>query len=276
MQNTTKTQKIDLHPKKCNVCGGLVLYTNNKYIYGRSYGSGKCYLCTKCGAYVGTHEPRPDEALGLLANKQMRSWKMKCHEIFDEFWKCGSNGKQRRQLRNMAYERLAEMMQIPLEECHFGYFDLLQLKKAYNCCRILKKKSETYTWEHANITKKWLEAKAVGATEIHDYVASVRIGTLCFDLIEREGKGGKNYLFANLYIGGIDTGYGYGKDNYPYTYIDCISRQWSVDKLPKDYRSFKKEIEKKLTMLIKHARPITLKKKQYFLQEKILDDLKIW
>ena len=55
-----------------------------------------------------------------------------------------------------------------------------------------------------------------------------------------------------------------------------FSRQWPVDKLPKNYKSFKKEIEEKLTMLIKHARSITLKRKQYSLQEKILDDVKIW
>ena len=157
-----------------------------------------------------------------------------------------------------------------MEECHFGYFDLLQLKKAYNCCQVLKKRSETYTWEHTDVTKKWLEAKAAGDKEIHDHIGSVRIGTLCFDLIERKGKR------DNLYVGGIDTGYGYGKDDYPYTYVDWISRQWTVDKLPKDYRSFKKEIEEKLTMLIKHARSITLKRKQYSLQEKILDDVKIW
>ena len=49
-----------------------------------------------------------------------------------------------------------------------------------------------------------------------------------------------------------------------------------LDKLPKNYKSFKKEIEEKLTMLIKHARSITLKRKQYSLQEKFLDDVKIW
>lgn len=177
-KNTKETKKIDLHPKKCNICGGLVIYTNNNLIYGKSYGSGKCYLCTQCGSYVGTHEPRPTEALGLLADSQMRTLKKKCHSIFDEFWNCGSNGKQRRYLRNMAYKRLATMMRIPLEECHFGYFDLLQLKKAYNCCQVLKKRSETYTWEHTDVTKKWLEAKAAGDKEIHDHIGSVRIGTL--------------------------------------------------------------------------------------------------
>ena len=78
-KNTKETKKIDLHPKKCNICGGLVIYTNNNLIYGKSYGSGKCYLCTQCGSYVGTHEPRPTEALGLLADSQMRTLKKKCH-----------------------------------------------------------------------------------------------------------------------------------------------------------------------------------------------------
>lgn len=38
-KNTKETKKIDLHPKKCNICGGLVIYTNNNLIYGKSYGS---------------------------------------------------------------------------------------------------------------------------------------------------------------------------------------------------------------------------------------------
>lgn len=55
------------HPTKCNICGGLVKYIPNKEIYGKSYGSGFCYYCTNCGAYVGTHVPQPKVALGILA-----------------------------------------------------------------------------------------------------------------------------------------------------------------------------------------------------------------
>lgn len=65
---------IDLYPRKCNLCGGDVIYTSNSRIYGREYGSGKCYYCTKCHAYVGTHKPEPRKALGLLANPEMRRW----------------------------------------------------------------------------------------------------------------------------------------------------------------------------------------------------------
>ena len=122
---------IDLHPTKCNLCGGKVIFTSNARIYGKKYGSGKCYLCTSCGAYVGTHKPRPDEAMGILADAEMREMKRKCHEIFDRLWKWASTGKKRHMLRKMAYSTLAEKMNIPVEQCHFGYFDMNQLKVAY-------------------------------------------------------------------------------------------------------------------------------------------------
>ena len=66
---------INTHPTRCNICGGRVTYGSNARVYGREYGSGYCYLCERCGAYVGTHKPRPREALGLLADESMRTGK---------------------------------------------------------------------------------------------------------------------------------------------------------------------------------------------------------
>lgn len=120
---------ICLYPKTCNICGGEVIYTTNDKIYGKRYGSGYCYLCTNCGAYVGTHRPRPKEALGLLADKEMRIMKMKCHDLFDRQW---TNQHQ----RSMLYKKLADQLSIPIEQCHFGYFDLSMLKKAYEILKI--------------------------------------------------------------------------------------------------------------------------------------------
>lgn len=117
--------EICLQPTRCNICGGKVIYTTNENVYGRKYGSGYCYLCTNCGAYVGTHRPRPKEALGLLADKQMRVMKMKCHDLFDKKW---TNQQQRKNL----YKKLADELSIPLGECHFGYFDLNMLNSAYS------------------------------------------------------------------------------------------------------------------------------------------------
>ena len=119
---------IDLHPTRCNICGGHVVFTSNATIYGKEYGSGKCYLCQSCGAYTGTHRPRPKEALGLLADEPMRKGKVMCQDLFDAMWK----GKRKaRKKRKDLYAWLADRMGIPVEECHFGYFDIHQLRRAY-------------------------------------------------------------------------------------------------------------------------------------------------
>lgn len=132
---------IDLCPKRCNICGGEVVYTSNASIYGRKYGSGYCYLCMQCGAYVGTHKPWPKRALGILANKEMRDLKMQCHEIFDSFWRGKPKaGKKRHDL----YCWLAKEMNIPVEECHFGYFDQQQLEKALELLESVKSLSMQY------------------------------------------------------------------------------------------------------------------------------------
>ncbi len=115
---------MNLQPTVCNICGGKVEYISNDKIYGRRYGSGYCYRCTKCGAYVGTHKSRPRIAFGILANKEMREMKMACHEVFDALW---DSPKKRKRL----YKKLAKRLNIDVADCHFGYFDLDMLNSAY-------------------------------------------------------------------------------------------------------------------------------------------------
>lgn len=119
---------IDLHPKVCNLCGGKVVYIENSQIYGKSYGSGYCYFCTNCHAFVGTHKDRPRKAMGILADKSMRVWKRRCHNLFDSMW-------ETRQQRQFLYEKLAKALNISVEDCHFGYFDVPVLQKAYDIIR---------------------------------------------------------------------------------------------------------------------------------------------
>lgn len=122
---------VDLQPTKCNICNGKVIFTSNRIIYGKEYGSGKCYYCMDCGSYVGTHKPRPQEAFGILADKEMRAMKRICHELFDRQWENEPTIRERSTARKKAYRMLAEKLSIPVEECHFGYFDLAMLKRAY-------------------------------------------------------------------------------------------------------------------------------------------------
>ena len=120
--------KIDLFPKICNICGGEVEYVPLEDVYGHFLKHGKksgyCYHCKKCGAKVGTHIDRPKEAYGLLANQEMADWRQRNHNMFDKFWK-------NREDRTKLYQKLAEEMGIPFEECHFGYFTLEELEKSY-------------------------------------------------------------------------------------------------------------------------------------------------
>ena len=120
---------VDEFPTKCSICGGDVIYTTNDNIYGKKYGSGYCYYCTNCGAYVGTHKPYPKKALGLLANSEMRKWKIMCHDLFDSMWK--GEAEQKR-IREHLYKKLADELGISVVERHFGWFDLPMLKRAYN------------------------------------------------------------------------------------------------------------------------------------------------
>lgn len=119
---------MNLRPTVCNLCGGRVVYTSNAKIYGKEYGSGRCYLCTKCRAYVGTHKPRPRDAMGLLANSEMRELKKVCHALFDPLWMGKPKAHKK---RNDLYYWLSKQMNIPYAECHFGYFDIEQLERAW-------------------------------------------------------------------------------------------------------------------------------------------------
>jgi hypothetical protein len=123
--------EIEKEPTKCNLCGGEVEYIKNSKIYGKSYGSGWCYHCKDCGAYVGTHKDRVAEAMGILANSEMRDMRSKCHKLFDEQWKNESASKKRHNKRWSSYRRLAEALDIDLDSCHFGYFDMEMMNKAY-------------------------------------------------------------------------------------------------------------------------------------------------
>lgn len=117
-------------PTVCDYCGAEVEFTSNAKIYGREYGNGKCYKCTRCDAYVGVHTGT-QTPLGRLANKELRDLKKQCHALFDPAWK----GNSKKLNRDKAYSRLATLLDIPLRECHFGWFDKDMLLKCLDIMR---------------------------------------------------------------------------------------------------------------------------------------------
>ena len=115
----TKKTLIEAYPIPtiCRICGADVVFTSNAVIYGKEYGNGKCYKCTNCDAFVGVHDDTVIP-LGILATKEERELKKKCHALFDPIW-----DKDRILHRSHAYNKLAKLLGIPHNECHFGHFD---------------------------------------------------------------------------------------------------------------------------------------------------------
>lgn len=111
-------------PEKCPFCGGRVIITSNKNLYGKQYGNGMCLMCTSCKASVGVHDN--GNALGILANREMKILKRTCHALFNEVW------RTRTLDRDEAYGIFAEKLNIERRECHFGYFDTHMLLNAIN------------------------------------------------------------------------------------------------------------------------------------------------
>ena len=109
--------------RRCNLCGGSVEYIQNSVVYGKPYGSGWCYRCTECKAFVGTHINNPKKPLGILADDEMRELRQKCHELFDRRW---TNPRE----RTKAYSELADKLGYGDGKCHFAWMSKNELKIA--------------------------------------------------------------------------------------------------------------------------------------------------
>lgn len=117
-------------PTICRYCGSKVVFTSNAEIYGREYGTGKCYLCRNCRAFVGVH-PGTDKPLGTLADEELRSWRKAAHFWFDQIWK----KPLRLTTRYKAYGWLAERLELPREKTHIGMFEKEECEKTIELSR---------------------------------------------------------------------------------------------------------------------------------------------
>lgn len=110
-----ETQAAIMQGKICPYCKSETQYVDSAVIYGKSYGM--IYLCKPCDAYCGVHKGT-NNALGRLANKELRYWKKEAHKYFDLIWKEGH------EKRGEVYKNLANHLKIPVEYCHIGMFSV--------------------------------------------------------------------------------------------------------------------------------------------------------
>lgn len=74
---------------KCPYCNQRAQWVSNEMIYNRKYGkSYMCWWCKPCDAYVGCHQ-NTIVPLGIMANAELRKWRMKAHNRIDPIWKNG-------------------------------------------------------------------------------------------------------------------------------------------------------------------------------------------
>ena len=80
-----------------------------------------------------------------------------------------------------------------------------------------------------------------------DYIGCVRVGNLCFDLMVRLNDD-KLYLSYDLYVGGVDSGYGYTASDYPYDYAEGGNFEDTM--ISMSYEEFQKYAEEKFELFI--------------------------
>lgn len=117
-------------PTQCPNCQWDVVLTTNADIYGREYGEWPyAYLCTNgmCDSYVGLH-PDTDIPLGTLADSDLRESRKAAKAAF--FARMRHQGMD----RSAMYSWLATQMGIPVDECHFGWFDHAKCELAQRIC----------------------------------------------------------------------------------------------------------------------------------------------
>ena len=102
-----------------------------------------------------------------------------------------------------------------------------------------------------------------------DFVGSVRVGNLCFDVVTREYND-KLYLDYDLYVGGVDTGYGYA-DDYPYDYAGGGSFDESCVEM--NYEEFKAHAEETMENYINDEETAYI---HASLIKKANEELKVW
>lgn len=116
-------------PDGCHYCDGAVVVAHHNDVYGTAYGSWPwVYLCRRCFAYVGMH-PFTNIPLGTLADQPTRRARKVCKEPFERLFKSG------RFTRTEAYEALAKKLNISINKCHFGWFDIDMCHKAKQASR---------------------------------------------------------------------------------------------------------------------------------------------
>lgn len=120
----------------CPYCGAPVAFhKSSAFLYGgRDYGP--VFACSRhpgCDAYVSCHKSS-GEALGRLADAELRAWRKRAHAAFDPRWEAQVAVRSKGAARREAYRWLARELGIPEGECHMSWFDVETCRRVVELC----------------------------------------------------------------------------------------------------------------------------------------------
>ncbi len=111
-----------------------------------------------------------------------------------------------------------------------------------------------------------------------DYIGCVRIGNLLIDLsVYSKQQDGPiieiddAHLCLQLYVGGVDTGYAYGRNSYPYDCVDDAAYKFNDAMTSEGYFEYQKKIENKIIDIMRNS-----KYSKADLVEKATEKLHVW
>jgi len=97
-------------------------YNDNKELHEKKF-----WYCEPCDAYVGCHPS--GKPLGLLANFDLRTARIKAHYAFDRLWRCGG------MTRDEAYSWLSDALVLDSRSCHIAKMDEAECKEVVRVCK---------------------------------------------------------------------------------------------------------------------------------------------
>lgn len=133
-----ETYQDIIRAKICPYCGRPPVLVSSHVKYGDDFGL--IYLCHPCDAWVGVHKGT-HLSLGRLANADLREAKKLAHLYFDKIAKTGLINQIWPKIipntsnRSKAYLWLSEQMNIPVEFCHIGMFDIDECYQVVDICQ---------------------------------------------------------------------------------------------------------------------------------------------
>lgn len=94
-------------------CGSPAKLGSNATIYGKEYGNGMAWICTRfpaCRGYVGAHNT--GDALGTIVDADTKKLRMRIHAIIDPLWREANNGRSRKRNRGSVYGWMRRIMEL--------------------------------------------------------------------------------------------------------------------------------------------------------------------